>query len=92
MKILQIAVVVSQVLTGASQAFGQGASSDKVPELKAAERRVARSAAEVKGGARQQLEIEQQRLDSLIDDLENGRAVDPAAVDRALKRAENPFS
>lgn len=87
MKRLQIAVSASLVLAGTGQVFGGQASSSRLSELKTAERQVARSAAEVKGGARQQLEMEQQRLDRLIDDLENGRTVDPAEVDRALKRA-----
>lgn len=86
MKRLQIAMFASLALAQAVQAFGAQPASTQV-ELKMRERQLARGAAEVKGGARQQLELEQQRVNRLIDDLESGRPVDPSRIDRALKRS-----
>ena len=40
-----------------------------------------------KGVDRQQLREEAQRLQLLIDDVERGRKVDPAEIDRALGRS-----
>jgi hypothetical protein len=65
-------------------------SSSQVTALQQAERRVDRAAGGTKGGAQQRLLLERQKLRSLIDDLDAGKAVDPAEVDRALRRAENP--
>lgn len=85
MKRFEILIVAVLVLARAGQAWGFQAANTQV-ELKLQERQLARSAAQNKGGARQQLELEQRRVNQLIDDLESGRAVDPSRIDRALKR------
>ena len=65
-----------------------GQQKQAVARLKAAEENLARRADQTKGGARQVLLLEQQRLNGLIDDLEHGKAVAPEEIDRALHRAE----
>jgi hypothetical protein len=84
MKRLHI-VIASLVLAQAGPALGAQPASTQV-ELKMKERQLARSAPEAKRGT-QQLELEQERVDQLIDDLESGRPVDPSQIDRALKRS-----
>lgn len=86
MKRFEILILTVLVLAQAGQALGAQAANTQV-ELKLKERQLARAAAQNKGGARQQFELEQRRVDQLIDDLESGRPVDPARIDRALKRS-----
>lgn len=62
--------------------------SAHVDQLRTARQKVARAAGATKGGPRHLLLQEQQRLGTLIQDLESGKAVDPAEIDRALERAE----
>ena len=57
-------------------------------ELRAAREKVARAADSTKGGPRQLLLQERQRIDALIDDLETGRPVRPEDIDRSLRAAE----
>jgi hypothetical protein len=64
------------------------AADHHVNELRTAQERVARAASSTKGGPQHRLLQEQQKLSGLIDDLENGRHVDPQEIDRALQRAE----
>ena len=75
-------------LAGPLQA-ADGAAS-RVDELRAAQERVARAASSTKGGPQHRLLQEQRKLSDLIDDLEHGRQVDPAEIDRAIQHAENP--
>lgn len=86
MKHFQIVILAALVLAQAGQAFGAQPADAQV-QLKLKERQLARSAAQNKGGARQQFELEQRRVNQLIDDLESGRPVDPSQIDRALKRS-----
>jgi hypothetical protein len=65
-----------------------GRSVSRVDDLRAAQERVARAASSTKGGPQQRLLLEQQKLSGMIDDLEQGRSVDPQEIDRALQRAE----
>lgn len=60
-----------------------------VARLKAAEDILARRADQTKGGSRQVLLLERQRLNGFIEDLENGKPVAPQEIDRALQRAEH---
>jgi len=50
--------------------------------------KLGRLAAQTKGTPQHRLLQEQQRIQGLIDDIQSGRAVDPAAIDRALGDAE----
>jgi hypothetical protein len=57
-----------------------------VTKLQAHNRDFAWEAAKTKGTASQEFRLEQLRIEKLINDLESGRAVDPAEIDRALKQ------
>jgi len=56
-------------------------------QYKAAQQTLAFRAQNSKGMHAHELKAEEQRLDRMISDLEQGRSVDPAEVDRALERA-----
>ena len=64
------------------------ARRDQAAALRHAETGVTRQAAQTKGGAQQRLLLEQQHIRRLIDDLEAGKTVDPAEIDRSLRNAE----
>ena len=64
-----------------------GPQTQAVARLKVAEEGLARRADQTKGGARQVLLLEQQRLNGLIEDLEHGKPVAPDEIDRALQHA-----
>ena len=63
----------------------------RVGELRATSDRLSRAASQTKGGAQHRLLQERQHVNGLIDSLENGQHVDPAEIDRALQRAEQPL-
>lgn len=63
----------------------------RVGELQATSDKLARSAGQTKGGAQQRLLLEREHVNGLIDSLEKGQHVDPAEIDRALQRAEQPL-
>jgi len=63
----------------------------RVAELRATSDRLARAADQTKGGPRHLMLQERQHVNGLIDSLENGQHVDPAEIDRALQRAEQPL-
>jgi hypothetical protein len=88
MTLLRTSFVTFAALALAGQLRAADRSPSRVEDLRAAKDRVARAANQTKGGAQHVLLQEQQRLNRLIDDLEHGRPVDPADVDRALQRAE----
>ena len=74
-----------------SRAIGElkaGRQEQAVARLKTAHDGLARRADQTKGGARQVLLLEQQRLNGLIEGLERGQPVAPDDIDRALQRAE----
>jgi ribosome-binding protein aMBF1 (putative translation factor) len=57
------------------------------PDLLAAQQTLAWRSLNSKGVQRDALASEERKIDSLIDDLERGRAVDPHEIDRVLERA-----
>jgi hypothetical protein len=59
-----------------------------VESLRDAKQKVSRLAGQTKGGPKSLLLQEQLRLQRLIEDIETGKAVDPAEIDRALRAAE----
>ncbi len=80
-----VAVLCSVGLASAAQP----ARSD-VAALRDAQDRVARFADTTKGGVKGRLLLDKQRIQGLIDDLERGRSVDPADIDRVIQRSTNP--
>jgi hypothetical protein len=81
-----LAVLGAVTLGGAAQP-----SRSDIAQLQDAQDRVARFAGTTKGGAQQRLLLEKQRIQGLIDDLETGKPVDPADIDRTLQRSVNPL-
>ena len=65
------------------------ANPSAVQDLQSARQQVAQAADRTKGSHKQSLLMEGQRIDGLIGDLQAGKAVDPAAIDRALNTAEH---
>jgi hypothetical protein len=65
-----------------------GQQKQAVARLKGAEENLARRADQTKGGPRQVLLLERQRVNGLIEDLEHGKPVAPEEIDRALQRAD----
>ena len=80
-----LAVLGVATLSGAAQS-----SRSDIASLQEAQKRVARLADTTKGGVKGRMLLEEQRIQGLIDDLEAGKPVDPADIDRALQRAVNP--
>ncbi len=64
--------------------------NSRANDLRGARDRLSQAASRTKGGAQQRILLERQRINNLIDDVESGRSVDPAAIDRALERAQQP--
>ena len=86
--------VRTALMTLAAFGFAAQLGAAEAPKVRSGELRTAREklawdAQATKGTPRQLLLLEQQKLDSLIDDLERGRPVDPAEIDRVLERAEH---
>jgi hypothetical protein len=91
MTFAKTSLLTTAALVGAvNLALAAGQSSTHAQALAQAERRVDSLAATTKGGAQQRLLLEKQRIQNLIDDLDAGKPVDPADIDRALQRSQNP--
>lgn len=90
MKRITLTVIGLMMLATTALAADQ-TTTGTAAELRGAQQRVALAARGVKGGARQQFELQERNLDRLITDLESGHSVDPKEIDRALKRAETPL-
>ena len=72
----------------ATPLFAVAPPSPRVQALDDAQANLGRLAAQTKGMPQHRLLQEQQRVQGLIDDIQSGRPVDPAAIDRALGDAE----
>ena len=59
-------------------------------DLSEAKERVADAASRTKGTTQHLYLQQEQRLSEMIDDLQSGRHVDPAEIDRALQQANRP--
>ena len=85
---LRTGLITIAALALAAQLRAADPATSRVGDLRTAQERVARAATRTKGGPQHRLLQEEQKLSGLIDDLEHGRPVDPAEIDRALQRAE----
>ena len=85
---LKNGLIAVAVLTLAGQLHAADRSASRVDDLRVAKERVARAAQETKGGPQHRLLQEEQKLNGLIDALEQGQRVDPEEIDRALQRAQ----
>jgi hypothetical protein len=82
-----IAIVSLLTLAASAQAFAAEASRPARPELRNGQQVLAWRATNSKGSYGQQLKMDERKLAGLIDDLEQGRSVKPADIDRILERA-----
>ncbi len=87
-----MSIVKSTLLTLAAVAvaaplWAGEASNERVNQLDAAKQDLARASDRTTGAYRQELVLEKLQVQDLIDDLQAGKHVDPAAIDRALEQA-----
>jgi hypothetical protein len=81
-------LLTAAALFAAGGAFAAETSSHaRADQLRRAREQVAARASGEKGLPRDRLNMESARLGGLIDDVESGKTVDPAEIDRALQRA-----
>ena len=85
---LRTALMTLTALAAAAQVWAAEAPRDQAAQLSQAKKDVARVANNTKGAHRQVLMLEQRKIQGLIDNLQSGKHVDPAAIDRALLDAE----
>ena len=88
MTLQKAALIVAIALATAAPLFAVAPPSRRVQALDDAQSNLGRLAAQTKGTPQHRLLLEQQRIQGLIDDIQSGRPVDPAAIDRALGVAE----
>ena len=88
MTTLKTAVMTLVALAAAAQVWAAEGPRNQAAQLAEAKKDVARVANNTKGAHRQLLVLEQLKLQGLIDDLQSGKHVDPANIDRALRDAE----
>ncbi len=87
MKTNRIAMLTVLALAATTQIARAEMTHAVRPDLRAAQQTLAWRAQNSKGGQREALSSEERNVDALIQDLEQGRSVDPRAIDRALERA-----
>ena len=83
-----VTLIACAALAAATSVTAADTARRDIATLRTTQEQLARAAGRTKGGPRQLLLLEQQRVGQLIEDLEQGRAVDPAEIDRALGAAE----
>jgi Tfp pilus assembly protein FimV len=91
MKTIRIALAAALALT-AGYASAAGMIDPRVDDLRDARDRLTLEASRSKGAQNHRMLQERDRVNRMIDDLENGRALDPDDIDRALQRAEQPLA
>jgi len=94
MYVRRIALATMLALVTAGSALAGDTRSQQLGALKDAQERLARlpmqGRAQGTSSVDPQLLADRNQVDGLIADLESGKKVDPSAVDRALKAANNP--
>ncbi len=88
MTFLKTSLVTLAALATAAQVWAGQAPGKQTAQLADAKNDVAQAAINTKGSQRAALMMQQQKLQGMIDDLQAGRRVDPAEIDRALRDAE----
>jgi hypothetical protein len=64
----------------------------RVDDLRDVRDRLTLEASRSKGAQHHRMLQERDRVNGMIDDLENGRALDPDEIDRAIQRADQPLA
>lgn len=89
MPTVKTAVVTLVAIAAAAQVWAAEGQRDRTARLAEAKENLAARSVSARGGQRELLQMEQQKLQGLIDDLQPGKRVDPADIDRALQDAEH---
>lgn len=84
-----LAMSVVALAAAAQVTAAQTATTKKADEVARASRELKQQALTTKGGARASQEQAARQLQRLAEDLEAGRPVDPAEIDRLLKKADH---
>ena len=84
MRRITTALVAIATLAAVTANASEKMARDQIEELAMARNRLAYAASDTKGYNRANLEFKKARLDALIDDLNNGKYVDPAQINLAL--------
>jgi len=88
MTLQKTALTVLMALVIATPLFAAQPQTRNTQALDDAQMKLGRLATQTKGMPQHRLLQEQQRIQGLIDDIQFGRTVDPASIDRALGDAE----
>ena len=88
MLIVKSASIALAALALAAPVWAGETSQGRVGELATAKENLARATNRTTAAYRQELVLEKLKVQSLIDDLQAGKRVDPAEIDRALEQAE----
>ncbi len=88
MKTNRIAIVTVLTLAATAQIARADMGRPVRPDVSAAQQTLAWRAQNSKGVQRDNLNADERNLDGLINDLQQGRSVDPHQIDRALERAQ----
>jgi hypothetical protein len=81
-------LALAAALALAAPVWAGETSQGRVGELATAKQNLARATNRTTAAYRQELVLEKLKVQSLIDDLQAGKRVDPAEIDRALEQAE----
>src|SRR5262245_44347149 len=87
---LALAPLLGLVLAGSASAAQTTTRAGEERALAQASSELASRAAQTKGAPSGQYELERRRVDTLIQELQNGQRVSPAAVEDALHDAASP--
>jgi len=83
-------MMVTLVATAAAaQVWAAEGQREHTAELAQAKEKLASRSINTRGAQRGLLQMEQKKLQGLIDDLQSGKRVDPSDIDRALQDAEH---
>lgn len=89
MTTLRTTVMMLVAVAAAAQVWAAEVPRDQTQKLAAAKQNVAQASDRARGSQRAILSMEKLRLQQLIDDLQAGKHVNPADIDRALQDAEH---
>lgn len=89
MTTLKTAVMTSVAVAAAAQVWAAEGHPNQTAQLAQAKEKLASKSPNTHGVQRGLLQMEQMKLQGLIDDLQSGKRVDPSDIDRALQDAEH---
>jgi hypothetical protein len=82
-----VTTILALALAAPLPALAAGPQTGQADQLRQVQEQLASQARGTKGAPQQRALLERARIQSMLDDLEAGRPVDPAQIDRALEQA-----